>query len=171
MTNPSTRRDPLLIPLVVALVVAVAGIALFVMRNGDYQQQQTTLTTLTQEKAALEANVADLSIALDAVKANDSVGSYQMTMVVIDGEEIQLDGIGGSFEVYEDGTARLLMMNGTDSMACPFLWSMNGDELVLTNMSDEFDDEFVVQRVQGFTRFRIADAGDSRNYMMFEPIQ
>ena len=200
MSNPSNRRDPMLIPLVVALVVAVAGIALFVMRNADYQQQQTTLMTLTQEKAALETNVADLNAALDAAKAdnaalteqkavleanvadlnaaletekaNDPVGSYQMTKFVSDGEEVPLDGISGSFEVYEDGTALMLLANGMLFRECPFLWSMDGDELVLTNVSDEFDDEFVVQRVQGFTRFRMADAGDSgRNYQVFERIQ
>ncbi len=226
MSNPSTRRDPLLIPLVVALVVAVAGIALFVMRNADYQQQQNALTTLTQEKAALETNVADLNAALETAKAenaalteqkaaletnvsdltaaldaakadnaalteqkaaleanvtdlnaaletakaNDPVGSYQMTKFVSDGEE--LDGISCSFEVYEDGTALMFLANGMLFQECPFLWSMDGDELVLTNVSDTFDEEFVVQRVQGFTRFRMADAeNSSRNYLVFERIQ
>ena len=43
MTSKSTQRNPLLIPLIVVLVIAIVAIALLFMRSNDLSSQVTAL--------------------------------------------------------------------------------------------------------------------------------
>ena len=59
MTSRSTRRNPLLIPLIVVLLVAIVAIALLAVRGCSLTSQVTSLSAAVEsanaEKAALSA--------------------------------------------------------------------------------------------------------------------
>lgn len=158
MTNSTNRRNPLLIPLLLALVVAVAGIALFVMRIADYQQQRIDLTaanaTLEAEKAA-------------RAEAENPVGSYQLTQWVVDGEEQSLEEYDASatLTIREDGTGSLVLREGEEYEEISLTWLVCGRVLILDS---EDIDRTGFQIEPGCTQIKWNEEGSS---MVFEPIQ
>ena len=70
MTSRSTRRNPLLIPLIVVLLVAIVAIALLAVRGCSLTSQVTSLSAVVEsanaEKAALSAKLEETKAALTA---------------------------------------------------------------------------------------------------------
>ena len=70
MTSRSTRRNPLLIPLIVVLLVAIVAIALLAVRGCSLTSQVTSLSAAVEsanaEKAALSAKLEETKAALTA---------------------------------------------------------------------------------------------------------